>query len=86
MAHILQVCPQTHASRIARHDKIVDLVERALTRKGYTIDCEPGIPTLVGIQRPEVVVARGSAVTVLDVTIVADNADLTQPQVRILGH
>ena len=77
MAHILQVCPQTHASRIARHDKIVDLVEQALTREGYTIDCEPAIPTLVGIQRPEVVAACDSAVTVSDVTIVADNADLT---------
>ena len=77
MAHILQVCPQTHTSRIARHDKIVGPVERALTREGYTIDCEPAIPTLVGIQRPEVVAARGSAVIVLDVTIVADNADLT---------
>ena len=80
------MCPHTHASRIAQHDKIVDLVERALTWKGYTIDCEPATPTLVGIQRHEVVVAHGSAVTVLDVTIVADNADLTQPQVRILGH
>ena len=58
------------------HDKIVDLVEQALTRKGYTTCREPAIPTPVGIRKPNLVVSRGSAVTVLDVTVVADNADL----------
>ena len=76
LAHILQVCPRTHASRTARHDKIVDLVEQALTRKGYSISREPAIPTLAGIRKPDLVVARASAVIVLDVTVVADNADL----------
>ena len=76
LAHVLQVCPRTHASRIARHDKIVDLVEQALTRKGYSISREPAIPTPVGIRKPDLIVARGSAVIVLDVTVVADNADL----------
>ena len=77
LGHILQVCPRTHASRIARHDKIVDLVEKALTQKGYSICRKPAIPTPAGIRRPDLVVERDSAVTVLDVTIVADNADLT---------
>ena len=76
LAHILQVCPRTHASRIARHDKIVDLVEQALTRKGYTTYREPAIPTPAGIRKPDLVVSCGLAVTVLDVTAVADNADL----------
>ena len=64
LAHISQVCPRTHASRIARHDKIVELVEQALTQKGYTMDREPAIPTLAGMRRPDLVVAHGSAVTV----------------------
>ena len=78
LGHILQVCPRTHASRIARHDKIVDLVRQALTQKGYAITREPAIPTPTGIRRPDLVVARGLAVTVIDVTIVADNADLAR--------
>ena len=82
LAHILQVCPWTHASRIAWHDKIVDLAEQALTRKGYTVSREPAIPTPAGIRKPDLVVAHGSAVTVLDVTIVASNADLTQSHGR----
>ena len=44
LPHILQSCPRTHTSRIARHDKIVDRYD----------------------------------LTILDVTIVADNADLKQ--------
>ena len=76
LAHILQVCPRTHASRIALHDKIIDLVEQALTRKSYTTFCKPAISTPAGIRKPYLVVSRGSAVTLLDVTVVADNADL----------
>ena len=34
LGHILQVCPRTHASRIARHDKILDLVEQGAVRLG----------------------------------------------------
>ena len=82
LAHILQMCPRTRASRIARHDKTVDLVKQALTRKDYTISRESAIPTPAVIRKPDLVVAHGSAVTVLDVTIVADNADLTQSHGR----
>ena len=78
LGHILQVCPRTHVSRVARHDKIVDLVEETLARKGYTITREPAIPTPTGICRPDLVAAKDSAKTVLDVTIVADNADLSR--------
>ena len=28
LGHILQVCPRTHALGIARHDKVVDLVQK----------------------------------------------------------
>ena len=50
---------RTQASRIAQHDKIVDLVEGGLIRKGDTIDYEPAIPTSAGIRRPDLVVACG---------------------------
>lgn len=40
------------------------------------LDHEPVIPTPVGIRRLDLLVARGSAVTVLDIMIVADNVDL----------
>ena len=43
---------------------------------GYSIHHEPAIPTPAGIQRPDLVPVRNSNLTILDVTIVADNADL----------
>ena len=78
LGHILQVCPRTHASRIARHNKIVDLVEGGAVRLGYGVKRELAIPTPAGIRRPDLVLDRGGKVTILDVTIVADNADLDE--------
>ena len=30
LAHILQVCPRTHGSRVERHDSMLDCIERSL--------------------------------------------------------
>ena len=76
LSHILQSCPRTHASCIARHDKIVDLVISSVEKIGYGIRREPAIPTPAGIRKPDLVLVRGDNLTILDVTIVADNADL----------
>ena len=76
LGHILQVCPRTYASRVARHDKIVDLVASGACRKGWGVWREPAIPTPAGIHRPDLILDHQDTVIVLDVTIVADNADL----------
>jgi len=76
LGHILQVCPRTHALRIARHDKIVDLVMSGAEKIGYSISREPAIQTPAGIQKPDLVLVRNSDLTILDVTIVAENTDL----------
>ena len=78
LSHILQSCPRTHASRIARHNKIVDLVISSAEKIGYSICREPAIPTPAGIQKPDLILVRDCDLTILDVTIVADNADLEQ--------
>ena len=70
------MCPQTHASHIARHDRIVNLVTSGAEKIGYSIRREPAIPTPAGIQRLDLVLVRNSDLTILDVTIIADNADL----------
>ena len=43
---------------------------------GYGVHREPAIPTPAGIQKPDLVLVRDYDLTILDVTIVADNADL----------
>ena len=76
LSHTLQMCPRTHALHIAGHDKIVDLVMSGAERIGYGICCETAIPTPAGIRKPDLVLACGGDLTILDLTIVADNADL----------
>ena len=71
-------CPRTRASRIERHDKIIDFVESGASRQGYDIKREPAILTLAGIRKPDLILDRGECVTILDVTIVADNSDLEE--------
>ena len=53
--HILQVCPRTHASCIARRDKIVDPVMSDAERIWYGIGREPATPTPAGMRRPDLV-------------------------------
>ena len=76
LSHILQSYPRTHASRIARHDKIVDLVMSSVEKIGYSMCREPAIPTPAGIRKRDLVLVRHYDLTILDVTIVADNTDL----------
>ena len=78
LSHILQSCPRTRASRIARDDKIVDLVISCAEKIGYGICREPAIPTPAGIRKLDLILVRDYDLTILDVTIVADNADLEQ--------
>ncbi|CAH3170888.1 unnamed protein product [Porites evermanni] len=76
LGHILQTCPRTYASCIARHDKIVDQVRSGAERIGYGIRREPAIQTPAGIRKPDLVLVRDGDLTILDITIVAHNADL----------
>ena len=76
LAHILQVCPRTHESRVARHDSVLDSVEKALKEQKAEVLVEPQIPTPGGIRKPDLVVRKEGVVYVIDCQIVADNADL----------
>ena len=55
LGHILQVCPRTHASRVARHDRLGTLVQSAAGKVGWSCVREPAIPTLSGIRRPDLI-------------------------------
>ena len=55
LGHILQVCPRTHASRVARHDRLASLVQSAAGKAGWSCIREPAIPTLAGIRRPDLI-------------------------------
>lgn len=79
LGHILQVCPRTHASRVARHNKVVKVVASNARKKGWSVLVEPAIPTPAGVCRPDLVIhGLRKTAFVIDATIVADNADLTE--------
>ena len=78
LGHILQVCPRTHALCIARHDEIVDLVESGASKLGYGVQQELATPIPGRIRKPDLILACSECVTILDVTIVADNSDLKE--------
>ena len=71
-----KMSPRVHALCIARHDKIIDLVMSSAEKIGYSIHHEPAIPTSAGVRRLDLLLVRNSDLTILDVTIVADNSDL----------
>ena len=78
LGHVLQSCPRTHASRVARHNKVVELVASNARKKGWDVLVEPVIPTPAGVRRPDLVIHGLRKTTfVIDATVVADNADLT---------
>ena len=79
LGHILQVCPRTHASRVARHNKVVKVVASNARKKGWSVLVEPAIPTPAGVCSPDLVIhGLRKTAFVIDATIVADNADLTE--------
>ena len=83
LGHILQVCPRTHTSRIARHDKLVTLVQTATGKAGWFCIKEPAIPTWAGLRRQDLIFHHHQRqIYVLDVTIVADNAVLHEVHER----
>ena len=78
LGHILQVCPRTWGPRISRHNHVAALLAKTLEKRGFTIITEPAIPTPAGIRRPDLVSfhPKHEFASVIDTTIVSDNADL----------
>ena len=77
LAHILQSCPRTHLSRVARHDRVLNALIGRCKKKGWTVVKEPRIPTPSGYLKPDLVLAKDGRTLVLDVTVSCDNG-LTQ--------
>ena len=84
LSHLSQVCGRTHGMRIARHDAVVTVLEKACLRKrgnrpGLRVIREPIIrtgPTLKDALKPDLIILKGNDAWVIDPTIVSDSADL----------
>ena len=76
LGHILQVCPRSWGVRIKRHDKVVDLTETLLKRKGFSSPKEPIIKTRAGMKKPDLAIWKEGKAWDLDGLVCSDNADL----------
>jgi len=55
LGHILQVCPRIHSSRVARHDKLVTLVQTVAGKAWWSCIREPLITTCAGLRQPDLI-------------------------------
>ena len=58
----------------SRHNRVFTYIGEGLKQVGYTVIEEPTISTISSNRRPDLVVSRGNAAAVIDITIVANNA------------
>ncbi|CAL7932763.1 unnamed protein product, partial [Xylocopa violacea] len=76
--HIMQICPRTHAARVARHNAIAAYVKRALAKKYENVVEEPHIKTPSGLRKPDLVAMRENTVLVVDAQVVGEQSDLAR--------
>ena len=76
MTHISQTCPRSHGARINRHDRILALLAKALSSKGWEIETELMITTAEGLRKPDLLAYKpGEQAWIIDVSVVADICD-----------
>lgn len=74
LGHILQTCPALAPERTARHNHVLQLLERLLIKKGWSTHREPSIRTVAGLRKPDLVVWDSVQSAVIDVQVVADSS------------
>lgn len=78
--HIVQKCGRTHAGRVKRHDKVVDVMATELEATGWSVHKEPQFRTSVGNRKPDLVLVDSTKIIVLDAHVV------TASNMRLAHH
>uniref|UniRef100_A0AAY4CRI0 Reverse transcriptase domain-containing protein n=1 Tax=Denticeps clupeoides TaxID=299321 RepID=A0AAY4CRI0_9TELE len=69
-SHILGQCPAVQAARIARHNKICDILVDEVKRLGWETHKEPRLYTTKGeLRKPDIIFVREDVAIVIDVTV-----------------
>lgn len=70
LSHVLQRCPITHWNRIRRHDRIVNLAAKMITKRDWRVEIEPRIRCASGLLKiPDLVCTKGNEVVICDVAV-----------------
>ena len=70
VSHILQKCPLTHTTRIARHNYVVKRITTFIGRHGWTYLLEPNIRCSDGIlKKPDIIMMKNNTLIISDVGV-----------------
>ena len=88
LSHILQGCIRTHGSRIARHNRVLQVLAKRLERKGWTVRVELRIMCSVGLRKPDLLVYKpGDQAWIIDVSVVTCSySDLDLPHTKKVDY
>ena len=70
LSHILQCCAKTSDVRIHRHNTIVNLLRKQLSKPNRTVLIEPIIPAQQSFIKPDILVIQDNTAIVIDVSVV----------------
>ncbi|KAJ8865483.1 hypothetical protein PR048_033773 [Dryococelus australis] len=70
--HVIQQCPRTQETRVARHNQVLKVVADRLEERGYRVLREPRYRTSEGVRVPDLVISKPEedVAHVLDVQVV----------------
>ena len=69
LGHVLGQCVLHASRRIARHNKIVNILSRHFQQRGFKVMEEPRLKAKDELLKPDLVVVKGQARVVVDVTV-----------------
>lgn len=74
--HIMQACPVTANAQRERHNRVVRLFGRGLSRAGYSVDIEQAVEVNGKLWRPDLIARKGPQIYIIDPQIVGDQVSL----------
>lgn len=71
--HVMQSCPVFRGARMARHNRLCDVIKAGLVSEGYTVLQEHAFVINGRVHKPDLVAARNGLAVVLDAQVIGDN-------------
>ncbi|CAB0043078.1 unnamed protein product [Trichogramma brassicae] len=81
-AHVVQSCHRTHGGRVLRHDAICRIAASGLQKAGWRVFVEPHYRLATGLQKPDMVICKGSEARIIDAQVVSGASSLDYSHLR----
>uniref|UniRef100_A0ABD2XNC2 Reverse transcriptase domain-containing protein n=1 Tax=Trichogramma kaykai TaxID=54128 RepID=A0ABD2XNC2_9HYME len=81
-AHVVQSCHRTHGGRVLRHDAICRIAASGLRKAGWRVIEAPHYRLATGLQKPDMVICKGSDARIIDAQVVSGASSLDDSHLR----